>query len=417
MINLFIVVAGLISFQLVHAFQSTQAYVNIEEDDAPVSVFKSPGQNWKYCKTEIDPETKKQRCIDAVGWPDRNSQIRIVGPSVKVKTIDPFTDEPMEISYTEVEFVYSRKGNNGENILQVGQGFIESDYLSSTPPRGFYSPANPVKDPCPPDRKDPQATTKEISKSAEALATSIQNMSIADKAKQVSQHIGFCPLKPPTRLPSDIPEAKIYDTMIAQKLRSERPPAVTNEKGQSITAKEIIAIDSLARTMYGEMASCYKKGLQYPMTLARIALNRSESKGRLKEFVKPPQKDDKPSMAKVATSESQFLVWKKRKRDGTQNPSVHKALCPPANPEGQYWNKGKPSTMENDVWKNTVRIATEAVLHPTRFKERTKQVNGFFYTSYLAKEQDKYFMKNMRREYPDVEGRRVQDGCLEVWKE
>ena len=406
-------------------FQAYTAYLdNVEDDDEPISVFKTPGQNWKHCEREFDKVTKREKCKDAVGWPDRDSNIRVIGPAKLHKTIDPVTDDTVTEKYTEIEFSYRRKGADGKIYNQKGTGFIESFYLSKKPTSGFYSPLNSEKEIC--KRKDyPEPAIKKIEDFAKDLGKSVENLSIAQQAEMLSSVVGFCPLKPPTKLPAPLPSGSPYDALIKTTIRSNKTPKLYNEKGKRITNDDVIAIDALARTMYGEMARCYRKGLQYPLAVARMVVNRAESIGRHKEFIKPPQLDDKPDIAKVSTSASQFSLWQKTmKKNGVDLPNgpLHHALCPPIEKGKPFWKSGQASGMESDIWKNTIRIATEAVLHPVGFKKRTEAVNGFFYTSDMAHLKDdkkrKPFFRKMDREFPSIEGRQISDGkCVEVWKE
>ncbi len=418
--NLLLVIFLSLSFTTANAFTKYEAFLdNLEDDDDPVTVFQTPGQNWKYCKKKIDPNTQKSAC-DAVGWPDRDSQITVLGPSKKYQTKDPITNETVFEEYTQVEFSYQRKGINGKIYKKKDIGYIESFYLSKKHTSGFYGVKNLKKEICPP-KKDPQSKLKEIINNLKNLTVSVENLSIAQEAEMLSKTVGFCPLKPPTVLPKSFPNGSVYDSLILPQLMSENPPAIKNELGNLISKKEVVAIDALARTMYGEMARCYRKGLQYPMTVARIVLNRSEAKDRLQEFIKPPQNDNKPNLAKVSTSASQFSMWRKTQGDNSPNPPLHHALCPPIKLNEPFWNAREAPSMEANIWKNTMRIATEVVLHPTQFKKRTAEVDGFFYTSDMASLKDskrKPFFRNMDRVYPSIEGKKVSSGdCVEVWKE
>lgn len=406
----------------VNSFTSYQAYLdNLEDDDQPVSIFKSPGQNWKYCKKEKDPVTKKDSCSEAVGWPDRDSTIRVIGPSLKFKTIDPITDEPTLENYTEIEFSYQRKGADGKIHQQKGKGYIESFYLSKKHNSGFYSAKSSTKENCPP-KKDSQSALKKIENTFKNLTQSVENLSVSQKAESLSAIVGFCPLKPPTLFPKNLPSGSVYDALIVPRLMATSPPAIKDEDGNLMTKQDVVAVDALARTMYGEMARCYRKGLQYPMAVARMAVNRAENKKRRQEFIKPPQSDNKPDLAKVTTSASQFSMWRKMKKNKKENKPLHQALCPPTEKNQPFWKSNQAPAVEANIWKNTMRIATEAVLYPKQFKRRTAEIDGYFYTSDLAHlKNDKKarpFFKDMERSYPAIEGRTISDGnCLEIWKE
>ena len=121
---------------------------------------------------------------------------------------------------------------------------------------------------------------------------------------------------------------------------------------------------------------------------------------------------------------------KKEKKDKTfeviPNPALKNALCPL--PE-KYRNleeapKKKSIPYQVSVWKNSVRIATELVLHNHAFKDRfpkpknkkeekeMMQSNHVFYTSHMGK------FYNYKRVHPKIEGYSLhRSGCVQIWKD
>ncbi len=398
--------------------KAEKAYIdNIEDDDAKISVFNLPGQTWNYCPTEA------KKCKPAIGWLDRDSEIETVGEIVYHKTIDPTTMEPVNESFVKVKFKYSRKDNNGNLIQKNGEGYIPSNYVSKDKSAGLFSlstyGSKSTNETCVRLNSQKNLTQfSEIKKTITPLLKPIENLSVVQKADILDQVDGFCPLKPPNKfyLPAMNKNKNTYDTLIKSKIdktyTEQNIPKIKNEKNQLMTKNNLIEIDALARTLYGEMAICYKNGLQYPMAVAKMILNRSEKTSRHSEFIKPPHGEPKPDIAKVCTTPSQFSMWFK-KVGGSKNNPLHHGLCPPQQTNKPYWNGKSASKYESDLWKNSVRIATEAVLHPTQFKKRTAAIDGYFYTSGMGQFYDMKKQKNVQ-----IEGRAIdKSNCLEIWKE
>lgn len=65
-------------------FKPRTAYLdNLEDDDAAVTVFSNPKINWKNCTRLQEPATGKEYCKEALGWPDRNSTIKIIAKRLR----------------------------------------------------------------------------------------------------------------------------------------------------------------------------------------------------------------------------------------------------------------------------------------------------------------------------------------------
>lgn len=96
---------------------------------------------------------------------------------------------------------------------------------------------------------------------------------------------------------------------------------------------------------------------------------------------------------------------------GERNPVLPQALCPPAPQNPVMWSGKAPSPNEQEIWANTIRIATEAVLYPKKFKSRAPNLTQLFYTSDLGR-------PKWKQVKPKVEGRSVnKDYCLMIWQD
>ncbi|MEN0059658.1 MAG: hypothetical protein AAGB31_12535, partial [Bdellovibrio sp.] len=148
-----------------------------------------------------------------------------------------------------------------------------------------------------------------------------------------------------------------------------------------------------------------------PMSVAKVALNRAttENASLKKVFIQGSHSPLKGELAKVVTTSNQFNVWMSDKthREGP----LRQALCPPNNSQKEFWTGKRPPQMELDIWRNTVRIATEAVLAPKNsFTKRTKGVTGHYYTSGM----DKFY--NMKQVFPWIEQRQIKNNaCVQLW--
>ncbi len=391
-----IVIAILLSAS---ASWAEKAYLNTE-DGRVISVFNSPGKNWKNCKQE-------SRC-EAVGWPDNRAVIETLSPPKKMKVNDPETGELKDEEYVFVEFSYERVVK-GVTHKQTNRGWIDAAYLSKKKQKGFYTQSQPQakKEVCDPKTKNAPIVPKEL----EVVNTALENQNITETAEALKAVVGQCVINPKaTSIKST--GGNSYDDYVLPQLLKQKLPKVTNENGKLLSTQELIDIDALARTLYGEMAGCFKHGLQYPMAVARIAYNRAQASDRAKEFIRSPHSSTKAPLAKVVTSDTQFNVWMTN-HGSKPNNSLKLALCPPSNKAKPSWQGHLPAREELDIWEDALRIATETVLFPKhKFEKRTAQIRQLHYTSGMGA------FYNMKQVFPWVEERKVsRSSCVEIWQE
>ncbi len=370
------------------------AYLKIEKGDPVVSVFTEAGLNWKNCE-----KNEKGECIKGIGWLDKDAKIWIVGEPVKRTVTDPFTGKDVEEEYYPVKFEYTRRvGDTGYPKLKGPIGYVDAAYLGFEKQAPILAAEEVV---------NPSCGLKSGNQSLQNAKNAIEEHCKEDTANLILGKIGKCMSEEGIEKKSNL-----NDDVILREVKKVQPAGLTAEGGRAVTSEDLVAIDSLSRTMYGEMASCYKHGLEYPMAVARIALNRAENKILSKRFIKGKHDASKLPIAKVATTPSQFNVWL-RKLNNDANPSREMALCPPRSPTQKLKSGRKPSAQELSIWKHTVRIATDAVLFPEAFKKKTKDLDDIYnYTSGMGKFYD------MKLQDRSIAGRKIsKTKCVELWKE
>lgn len=375
-----------------------KAYLDLEEDQI-VSVFNKPGMNWKNC-------SKSAGC-QAVGWPDRDAAIEVISSPKTLKVEDPYTGKMENEEYVQIKYTYTRLVN-GKKFTQKGQGWIDAAYISHSKKEAVYGNSSDKGENCPPGQKKSSKGPSEVAKDLGAVAKSVANQGVRATADALKDHVGACafnPKNPPKSFSGD----NMFDSYVLPQLRKQAVPAITREDGKRMTQQDLIDIDALARTMYAEMARCYKHGLHYPMAVAKIAVNRAKTTSRHSEFIKGSHSSAKGPLAKAVTTSSQFNLWMKS-INGRPNGSLKHALCPPSRKGKNFWVGAPPGQNELDIWDNTLRIATEAVLFPKKFNARTAQLKQFHYTSGL----DSFF--GMKQVFPWIAERKVsKNACVQVW--
>ncbi len=314
----------------------------------------------------------------------------------------------------------------------------------------------------------PRAANKnilDIAKTAEAIEKNIEvknkeRKTVSETAEGLAIAVGKCVLSPPNKAPGDFEGNIAYDKFALPAIKSTPLPlGVKNEDGKELSRENLLDIDALARTIFAEMASCTPIGAQYPMAVARVIRNREmamiENAKSVTEFIKNNNEHDqvKSLISKAATSPVLFSAWNKdvidfpalkaarESRAGALRSKRHTAkanaranrnikadpdsklfykknnsgllhtLCPPSDPEGQCYTGAKPDQNLTAVWKNTLKVATEAILFPKQFEIKTAELEGIkHYTS----NRDKFY--DFKMVQPSIEGRPVSSKrCLNLW--
>ncbi|RYZ82956.1 MAG: hypothetical protein EOP04_20960 [Proteobacteria bacterium] len=385
-----------------------KAYLDFE-DGRPETLTSIPGRDWRTCLLDKNCE--------AAGWPDRDSEVNVLTEPTSVKYYDHRAQKIVSDNFVQISTVYVRRAKKDScykgalvRFSRTGwvlAGRIQKEKLSAFFPEKITNGKPPI---CRDDRT--QKNLKDLSNVTKHLEK------INDIAAEVSKVTGQCIDIPNS--PGAFKAGNVYDKYFLEKIMAQTPPKVRKDNGELMTPRDLVDIDAMARSIYGEMAGCFKKGLQYPMTVGKIIENRgrtcipgdaNENKGKCSLFVQGDHDSRKSPLAKVVTSKRQFNVWMPNHGD-KMNPSLKMAACPPSSADRNFYRGKKPPREELEIWEDAIRIATQAVVNPERYRDRTKDVSGFFYTSGMGK------FYNMKQTNPIIEKRKVDnDACLEVWME
>lgn len=215
-----------------------------------------------------------------------------------------------------------------------------------------------------------------------------------------------------------LPKLNALETTFMDHINSNSRELFLSSK---VLLEDIITIDALARTMYAEMGICYRHGLHYPMAVARIALNRTfADPATFKHYTaEVPHDTAKSALSKILTTPSQFNAWIPKKKvriegQDQETTAFKQVLCPPVSGDKAFYTGSSPKTQDQEIWMNSLRIATEAVLFSDDFKLRTKKIEGDHYTSGLRATN----WHGMRKVIPapTIEGRKISlEQCMQVW--
>jgi hypothetical protein len=430
---------GLKGFAQSDSYESLGPSVYIDPDVGRVTVSTRPGVTWQNCK---------QNPALCVGWPDADSKIKRV-PGSKVREVevrDPATGTTQRLPYIEVEFQYTRevKKANGqiEMVEQKGRGWIEASTLRSEPLQAIYRKPQKKR-----AESSPQTSSKNITpgqscnqkgqqshKNFEILDQVTQKIGQGDPIAQLDTSvkllkplIGKCPLIPPNRKRADAWRGRnIYDSEVLKhfdNMDTKHMPKIPKETGPGqfshATREDLINIDTLARTLYAEMNECFKHGLQYPMAVAKVALNRAqlvdEGKAPASYVNDKRQVSQKPSLAKVLTAPWQFSVWNPSGAANPNDKTALMALCPTRDNSKTNWKGHQAGPDDLYAWEKSLQIATEAVLYPHNFNRKTRDVTQFYYTS----KRTGFLNQDYKRPNPPpkIEGRVVDSfQCMYLWE-
>lgn len=289
----------------------------------------------------------------------------------------------VEIDYSVIQ--------NGEKVTR--KGWILADEISDSEKGKIYRNQNikPVKTSSTSStvkKCDPKNPEKEFLENGENIdekaSTYVENLQ--KQVEQLKTKVGQCLMKAPRESIAVSGLGLVYDQKVLPAVRHQ----LRKQDDAHMTAEQIATIDGVARTLYAEMGKCVSKGLRYPLTVARIMLNRAryiESKKKDILFVSPKSKHAtfKNPLLRVITEPSQFSAWLKT-INGRANPSLMHLLCPPSGQKDFFWNSENVPESEKRAWNASLEIATEMVLHTKEFEKRTKAVADiYYYTSGKAR--------------------------------
>lgn len=397
-------------------------HLTIEDDDPPVTVYNEPGFNYASCK-------EVKRC-QGIGWLKlSDSKVYVIKTNDKVekqtKTVtNPITGRSEKVDFIKVKFEYNRNG-----IRKSAVGWLDEDFLQEAPFQNRYQNPKAVakKEPkieCPPKTNTETKNREDIS----AVSTAIEQTLTAN-AKQVASvigpMIGRCPMSPPPAKSKLARSGLFYDKQILGPMqsiaRANAPKTISTQFGKvTLTPKQIIDIDILARSVYGEMGGCLDKNRNYGLAVAKVVLNRTKlvdsGAGKGKLFTQPRHEKlhhpSKSTIAKVLTDPKQFSIWNREQANDPSDLNILRVMCPSRDKSTYNWKNKEPNEQDLRAWQKSLEIAIEAVAFPQQFNQMTSKVTQFYYTSGVD-----LGTKGYQNVSPRIAGSKINNPrCIWLWK-
>jgi hypothetical protein len=404
------------------------AFLDLDDDTTPITAFSRPGFNYLSCNEQNQCEkmgwlrrndTRVWQAMDSNGEPIRRT----------VTTIDPTTGHEKQISYSQIVFSYRRDSVIKDNV----SAWVESQFISDEkiePIYGAIRPPEPVPTtsnlPCDCEPAPSKKNKESLNKIDKSKIQSTHSLDLEAAKSAIKNQVGQCPLSIPDKSELNMNAGLFYDNHVLPKLeqqKSQFPKRVQTSNGiKNITWEDMVNIDALSRTVYGEMASCMRGSPVYGMAVARTALNRADvvSSGHPMRtvFQKPNQQTNanKPILTQVLMAPEQFSVWNHREAKKPNDNNILRVLCPPTKscqgPRCPNFKKTQASNEDYAIWDRSLQVATEAVLFEKEFKNKTSAVNNFYYTTNVQPQGDGY-----QKVAPKIAGRTINSSeCMWMWR-
>ncbi len=356
-------------------------YLDLEENER-ATIYSQGGLNYLNC-------VAANQCneVNGLGWPSRNDELTFLGVT---------QTHYMQInSAGDYDFVEFAKVKYLRDMPSGGQkwveGYIATDRLRNRRTDPVFGGKTPRRTTDRVGKNDfcPGKAADSLKSDAQAIlgkSKEIFNENVQKIADQIRDKLGKCSFDGKENITGAVPYDKMaLPSLLESARKNEFPVNIEKEplepgKKSLATIEDFVAIDALARTLYGEMAVCHRKGLEYPLAAAAVIQNRAmaiQAQPALKRvYCKSNHHPVKNEYACVATQPIQFSTWNKSE-------NIEQPLCPPSDPGKNFYPGRKPPAQEVAIWNDMVKIATEVILFPKAFKSRIAgDLNGVFhYTS------------------------------------
>ncbi len=363
----------------------------------PYTLTSIPGKTYQDC---WDIESKKDADVPCKAWPtagDNTANLEFEGSEL-VRFYDPLEGREVTRIFYKVNGTYlpkKRDANGKAYFDSQARGFsglwIDSKNIRYTP----LGRSVDLSQCAPLFRESPQGLLrgrKALDDIASDIAENLYSNLIPHVGKCISGNGGVPALRQHWR----------------QRNRQSGASSLTLG-GAKVTHQQLEAIDVLARVLFGEMRSCTNIGLQYPMAVAKVALNRAEHARKRKPdgslFPLPSKRGltgvpVEESLVKILGTPLQFSALNQ------DDSNLAKVMCPVVPRK----RKGPDPSIE--AWKKSVKVAAMAILDAKDFKEKTKSVSVFHYTSAIPAP-----WKGAQRVSASIDGYGVDNAsCIRLWK-
>lgn len=205
---------------------------------------------------------------------------------------------------------------------------------------------------------------------------------LTKQVQSIKNAVGLKSYKMGECLPTP-PSGNLFHGSLGKKYEAIKagPPIFGNYHGRAVYPIHAYAIESLARTIYGEMRGCLRKGNRYGMAVARVVHNRAidiQKHGLRESYVNPKSAGMKEELV-TDSARTQM------KMSSTMQIIPHLFE---ANKQFSVWNRGDANNrailcpdLNSKEWQTSLDIASAAVLKDPEFMKATDDVKVRHYTS------------------------------------
>jgi hypothetical protein len=318
---------------------------------------------------------------------------------------------------------YNPRNSRGEIIeySKEFQGWVADQFIASDLAIVSETPKLPLpQKPCPPPLppsaalsklgEDVRAIHQHLSEEEDRLAWQIVERKIQPLVGECRMPENFQSVRSVSveRKPAFTSVMVPYWEQKSAEWRENPPSPVTVPGSQKrLDINQLVAIDTLARTLYGEMDRCFENSLGYPKAVAKVTLNRVEAletpSGKKFRF-ENGTKAHAPSWLKdngflsVLLDPKQYSTW------NNNDNNLKRVLCPPTKSQNR-----DPKGLA--IWRQAVQIAIETVLDPEKLRKEAKDVRGFYYTSGIP------FLAGFHSYSSSIDGKTLDSRrCIILWE-
>jgi hypothetical protein len=330
------------------------------------------------------------------------------------------------------------------NVIGKGpqEGWVRADELRNegfAPPSANLNPDYEEPINSNPGRESRVCPTTNLPANLQRAAQQIENTARAKTAKDranalelLESKLGTCLIDPKAKTPELLTKfgtyksgTNLYDRIALNKMRSLFPKnsqgasPLIKENGQPVNEHDFIAMDTLARLVYGEMANCDNdtSDKHYMEAVAKTIINRAEAanqsdsfagflRGRHDSYLDQNTYPD--TIVKAITAPKQYSTLNtpdESTNPGRQVSNLQQFFCPRS-------RFSVPAVA--NAWKRAMTTAIWAIMDPEDFKNHTANIKTFDYTSNLKRDAKKYALSAN----PTIDGATLSNhSCLMLWNE
>lgn len=388
------------------------------------TVFSIWGKSYLDCRDAGGKSDKARENSPCIAWPNETADFKILDSMFAEVSNEQNKERNQWQLFYRVEYAYTPDGFAEKR----GFGWINAQDLRAASdndqvvnpkkaPVPFVSASDPEKEHC-----VPESIGFEGKQSLERIEARVARPTLEDVVESIAPYMGQCALNKKREFPVMKDGLAGFDqTMVPFWQKKKVPGDLAGIDGRALDKKTLFDIDSLARTLYGEMATtCLMRADGgYVKAVAKVIMNRAQSvdsgASDWRDYAEKRTHSVKGTVGMVVGKSRQFSVWNKYHENAPDewgpNDRLLQVLCPASSrTEKAYMNRAGTAD-EVLKWRKSLEIAVQAILDPENFGQDTKNVTQYYYTSGLGAK------SGYKRVKPRIGGHLIDRGqCIELWE-